>query len=479
MFNPMTACDFYKVSHYFQYPKGTTKVYSNFTARSAKNFKWDEFDNKVVFFGLSMAISKITYAFQCDFFNMPLDMVLEDYTRRMDSSLGKGAVTTKHIAELHELGRLPILVKSLPEGTPVPIGVPMFTIENTEPEFFWVTNYLESWLSAEVWKACTSATIARQYYKLVKRYCEETGGDVGFLPWQCHDFSFRGMSCIEDAQKSGAGHLIYFNGTDTIPAIDFIEEFYPTNDFIGGSVSATEHSVMSMGSKESELETYERLIMEVYPKGIISIVSDTWDFFKVLTEYTVQLRDKILAREGKVVFRPDSGVPEDILCGDKNAAEGSPERKGAVQILWEVFGGTVNEKGFKVLDPHVGLIYGDSITLERAREILKRLKDAGFVSTTVVFGVGSFTYEYVTRDTFGFALKSTYGELNGEPREIFKNPKTDDGTKKSLVGLLKVVEENGELVVLDRQKDTDGSLLVDMWRPIDFASIREKAKKDC
>jgi nicotinamide phosphoribosyltransferase len=189
---------------------------------------------------------------------------------------------------------------------------------------------------------------------------------------------------------------------------------------------------------------------------LVSIVSDTWDYWQVLTEFTRELHSKIMARDGRVVFRPDSGDPVAILCGtgddSDRSAQRSAEEKGSVEVLWEIFGGTVNSKGYKVLDPHVGLIYGDSITLERAQEILQRLEAKGFASSNVVFGVGSFTYQYNTRDTFGFAMKATYGEVNGVGRPIFKQPKTDSGLKQSARGLLRVIRDGeGEYQLLDNQ----------------------------
>jgi nicotinamide phosphoribosyltransferase len=254
------------------------------------------------------------------------------------------------------------------------------------------------------------------------------------------------MSTFEDAALSGAGHLLSFVGTDTIPAIDLLEEYYGANvetELVGCSVPATEHSCMCMGSKENELETFRRLIEDIYPTGIVSIVSDTWDFWKVITEYSVMLKDKILNRNGKTVYRPDSGDPVKIICGDQDANPETPAFKGAMQILWDIFGGTINDKGYKVLDSHVGLIYGDSITFERAKQILQGLVKQGFASTNIVFGIGSYTYQYVTRDTFGFAVKSTYGEIDGIGQDIFKDPITDNGTKKSAKGRLAVINDNG------------------------------------
>lgn len=286
------------------------------------------------------------------------------------------------------------------------------------------------------------------------------------------------MSGVEDALLSGAAHLLSFAGTDTIPAIDFLETYYNADcekELVGGSVPATEHSVMCMGTQHDEIQTFERLITKIYPAGIVSIVSDTWDFWQVITGFLPALKEKILARDGKVVIRPDSGDPVKIIIGDEDAPAGSPAHKGAIECLWETFGGTITEKGYKLLDSHIGLIYGDSINLERQEQILEGLKQKGFASYNVVLGIGSYTYEYVTRDTFGFAMKATYGEVSGEGRAIFKDPKTDDGTKKSAKGLMQVYrntatgrlelkdectweeEAQGELKTVFR----DGQLLVD------------------
>jgi nicotinamide phosphoribosyltransferase len=276
-----------------------------------------------------------------------------------------------------------------------------------------------------------------------------------FIDWQGHDFSMRGMDSVDAVISSGLGHLTSFHGSDSLPAIYGARKFYKEDGFVAGSVNATEHSVMCAGTKEDEVGTFRNL-METYPTGILSIVSDTWDLWKVCTEHVVTLKEEILARDGKVVIRPDSGDPVDIICGlntspDMYSAEQAihPSFKGVVELLWDVFGGTVNEQGYKVLNDKIGAIYGDSITIDRADEICKRLASKGFASTNIVLGVGSFTYQYNTRDTFGFAMKATYVEVNGEGREIFKNPITDDGTKKSATGLLHVTKhnENGYMLV--------------------------------
>jgi nicotinamide phosphoribosyltransferase len=481
--NPLLLTDGYKVDHRRQYPEGTTLVYSNWTPRKSRI----EGVNEVVFFGLQYFIKKyIIEDFEKHFFGQPKDKILKEYARRINNYLGPNEVGVEHIAALHDLGYIPMIFKALPEGAVVPMRVPMFTMYNTKPEFFWLTNYFETLLSAVVWMPCTSATIARQYRKILDRYAAETSSTPDFVNWQAHDFSMRGMAGIEASLISGMGHLLSFTGTDTIPAIDVLERYYHADsdaELIGGSVAATEHSVMCMGTTEGEFDTFKRLICDLYPKGIVSIVSDTWDLWKVLTDYLPRLKNEISSREGRVVIRPDSGDPVDIICGNANGKT-EVERKGVIELLWDVFGGSVNVKGYKELIPQIAAIYGDSITLQRAEEICSRLKLKGFASTNVILGIGSYTYQYNTRDTFGFAMKATYGEVNGEGRAIFKDPITDDGTKKSAKGLMKITLENGaykltDNVVWEDEKQgelveifQDGKLLVD-WN---LADIRKKMK---
>lgn len=431
---PVLLKDGYKVGHKFQYPADTTLVYSNLTARKSRI----EGVDGLIAFGMQYFIQEyFIRQFSENFFAQPRERVMAQYARRIDNYLG--LMDHSHIGELHDLGHLPLLVKAVPEGTLVPFRVPILTIRNTEPRFYWLTNMVETLLSNVLWQASTSATTAFRYRRVFENYAMETGASKEFVKWQGHDFSFRGLSGIEAACLSGAAHLLSFTGTDTIPAIDFLEQFYHADcekELIGGSVAATEHSVMSMGGKDDEIGTIRRLITEIYPAGFVSIVSDTWDFWKVLTEHLPNLRAEVMARDGKVVVRPDSGDPVEIICGDPSAFGGAVQR-GAIQVLWDTFGGTVNTAGFKELDPHVGLIYGDSITPERQREILARLAGNGFASSNVVLGIGSYTYQYVTRDTYGLAMKATYGETRSRGGQaIFKDPATDDGTKRSATGLL-------------------------------------------
>jgi nicotinamide phosphoribosyltransferase len=489
--NPLFLTDGYKTGHHQQYPKGTTLVYSNFTPRSNKY--GPKGCDQVVSFGQQMIMRQLHEVFQKDFFSQPKDQVCREMKQELSMYL-RMDYDVSHFEALYDLGYLPIEVRSLTEGTLVPIKVPVLTIYNTHPDFYWLTNYLETILSNLMWKPLTSATIAHQYRKVLTKWMEKTDKDnAWFIDWQGHDFSMRGMDSVEAVISSGLGHLTSFSGTDSLPAIYGARKYYGAEGFVAGSVPATEHSVMCAGGKEDEESTFRRLL-ETYPKGILSVVSDTWDLWRVCTQHVVALKEEILARDGKLVIRPDSGDPVDILCGreeqlsDAPGEYKTPAEIGVIELLWDVFGGTVNKQGYKVLDPHIGAIYGDSITIERADEICRRLEAKGFASTNVVLGIGSFTYQFNTRDTFGFAMKATYCEINGEGREIFKDPITDDGTKKSATGLLCVTrdEYNGDYVLMDRVdwETSKGGELKTIYRDGKFentttlSEIRENLKKN-
>jgi len=451
------AADGYKLSHRVQYPEGTEKVYSTWTPRSGKHLPQVK---EVVAFGFQGALKEITELFDKQFFSRPKEEIVSEYKRQVAAYLFNPNVYTKHLEDLHDLGHLPIEVKALEEGTLVPFRVPMFTVENTKDEFFWLTNYLETIMSALLWKPCTTASIAREYRKILDEAAIETTGSIMGVEFQGHDFSMRGMSGPEDAARSGLGHILSFVGSDTLPAVQYAEQYYNadvTKELVACSVPASEHSVMCAGEKESERETYRRFIEDLYPTGIVSIVSDTWDLWNVMENIIPSLKDSILARDGgvpeapdKVVIRPDSGNPVDILCGDPNNSDPRAQ-KGVVEMLYDTFGGTVTEKGYKVLNPKVGAIYGDSITIGRTKEIVERLKAKGFASTNVVLGIGSYTYQMITRDSLGFAMKATSVTVNGQERAIFKDPITDDGTKKSAKGRVQVVRSlvGDELEVFD------------------------------
>ena len=517
----LSSIDSYKLGHADQYPEGTTKVYSNFTPRSLKHLLVPRQcgTTQVVWFGLQAFLNDLQSVWQETFFDRSKDEVVAEFMELVGPFCGPRGFNQSRIEWLHDLGYLPIEIKSLPEGTLVPAGVPVLTITNTLPEAYWLPNFLETWLSADLWKPSTAATISYAYRKIIDHYTELTGGNKDFVMWQGHDFSSRGMSGIQDAARTGSGHLLSFAGTDNVTAVQLVNDAYRGKEtFVGGSVPATEHSVMTSSilveaerlrqagvdednvMTQAELNVIKRLVTEVYPSGVVSVVSDSFDFWKVITEIAPALKGEILNRVpdqlglAKVVFRPDSGDPVKIICGHKYKViddiddtyemfsasdEGYEvvynkmddkyyqfetyddgwstsiefkelqwyEVKGAIECLWDTFGGTVNEKGFKTLNQRVGLIYGDSITVDRCNEILKLLAEKGFASDNVVFGIGSFTFQYNTRDTLGFAMKATYVEIDGKPYSIFKDPKTDSGTKKSAKGLLQVVQDGDTLKV--------------------------------
>lgn len=440
--NPMLLCDFYKIAHREMYPEGTGLVYSTWTPRTSRI----EGINKVVVFGLQHFIKEylIDY-FNENFFKRQKKVIVEDYKRVLKYTLGIDNASTKHIEELHELGYLPLKIKALPEGSVVPLRVPTMTIHNTDKRFFWLTNYIETLASCELWQPSTSATIAKHYRKILDSYAMLTVGNTDFVGFQGHDFSMRGMSTLHSSITSGMGHLTSFVGTDTIPAIQAMEKFYNANiekELVGTSIPATEHSVQC--AYGDDMEYFKRMITEVHPKGFVSIVADGYDFWDVIDVVLPALKDVIMARDGKVVIRPDSGDPEKIICGDFNG-HNSSVRAGAIERLYEIFGGTVNELGYKVLDSHIGLIYGDAITPKRADSISDSLMSKGFASTNVVYGIGSYTYQFNTRDTFGYALKSTLCVINGKEQPIFKDPATDtDKVKKSQKGRVAVLKDDKE-----------------------------------
>lgn len=509
MSSVLANCDSYKLSHKGFMVEGTTKIYSNLTARSSKhlNVIKDRYDDKVVNFGLQYFIKNyLMEEWQDKFFSQPKEKVISKFKRLIDAYLGTDSVPMDHFEALHDLGYLPIEIKALPEGARVNIKVPLLTITNTHPDYAWLTNYLETVMSCEVWKAITNATVIYEYRKLVNEYALKTTGSLDFTMFQLHGFEFRGMSGRHDAALSAAAFLLSSCGTDTIPAIELLEDYYNadvTKEFIATSVPASEHSLACSGTAfEGEFESYEKWITKDYPTGIVSLVSDTYDYWKVLTDYLPRLKDKILARPAnalglsKVVIRPDSGEPAKIIAGykkyeylerdgkyyeyfvnsgiDSTGKELSEaEVKGSIELLWETFGGTTTEQGYKVLDSHIGLIYGDSITPAVALDVFRRLEAKGFASTNIVFGIGSYTMNYNTRDSLGMAVKATYAEVDGVGYELFKDPITDSGMKKSAKGLLRVEKEGDDYVLYDQQTIEqeklgelatvfkDGELLVD------------------
>jgi nicotinamide phosphoribosyltransferase len=427
----MYAADFYKVSHKAQYPDNVTKVHSVLVARGANyndNISKEEFQ----WFGYSLFINKLeTWA--KDFFATPyrhiVDVDLKEYKQFLDTRLG-GDNDVSHWAELHSVGHLPITICATPEKTIAKFQTPLLTIENTDDRFAWLPAFIETSMLANVWGVTTAANRAWHIRKSIEAkmvgYSEEELAAIDFMG---HDFSYRGLMGDEAAAMVGCGHLANFKGSDTIPAIRKMEQVY--GEITGFSVPATEHSVMCAGGQATEEETYSR-ILDIYPSGIVSIVSDTWDYFKVLTETLPSMKDRIMSREGKVVIRPDSGDPVGIICGVAYRPT-TPAEKGSLRILDEVFGHTLDSAGLKVLDSHIGLIYGDGMNQERIITMLDTMIERGYSPLNLVFGIGAYTYQLTTRDELGFAFKATAVEIDGEWVNIQKDPKTDQ-SKKSLTG---------------------------------------------
>ena len=478
--------DVYKEFHSRAYHPDVTEVYANFTSRSGKLSNIPD-SNKVVFVGLQYFIKSYLIDEWDIFFKLEKSQAVSNHKRILSAMLGYN-VDVKYLEDLHDLGYLPLRIKALAEGSMVPYLVPPITIVNTKAGFQWLTNMIETVLSCENWPIQTSATTSVAYLKVFKEFAQKTGLPMDFVPFQGHDFSFRGMFGKQAAALSGFGHLASgLVGTDTIPAVLFAEQYYNANvdqELVGCSVDATEHSVTCSWIMEGEIEFFKYLMTEQSPKGVLSVVSDTWDFWTLVTQYLPELKNEIMNRDGTLVIRPDSGDPVLILTGytiDENtktngshddakhnaitkrleayefedkfysSKDGAElmacEVKGLIQCLWDIFGGLETDKGYKLLDEHIGAIYGDAITLVRQRQILQRLMDKGFASK-VVLGIGSYSYQYVTRDTHGSAVKATSVVKNGERLAIFKDPKTD-AKKKSAKGLLKVDRVDGELVLTD------------------------------
>lgn len=447
--NPIFYADFYKVGHVVQYPKGTKQIWSNWTSRTSRV----EGQTTVVHFGLQYFLKKyLMDEFKKNFFWRAWHTIEGEYEEFMQATLGVAEPKTDHIKALHDLGYLPLTFYAVPEGASVALNCPSVVVTNTDDRFYWLPNYMETLMSMILWKPSTSATTAQRLRKIGIKHAKAFGEtDMGFVDWQFHDFSMRGMSGLEDAILSGMGHLLSFSGTDSMPAILAAKQYYGADLTVGGSVPATEHSVMCAGTKEGEFETFKRLITEVYPTGVLSIVSDTWDLWKVLTDYIPRLKDIIIERDGKIVIRPDSGDPVKIMCGDLLSSDPAVAA-GAIELIADALG--TDSKG------HInkgGGIYGDSINEERAEAILTGIRNKGFSPYNMVFGVGSFTYEYRTRDTYGFAMKATAArDENDNIIEMFKDPITDNGGKKSHKGIVAAYcAEDGIYRHIDQLKPED------------------------
>lgn len=451
--------DTYKQCHGRMYPVGLTKLVSYWVPRKSML----ETQDKMVFFGLQAFIKEylIEY-FNDNFFTLTENEVLELYTDSMDVQIGRENYDLDKIIELHSLGYLPLQIRALPEGTLVPMGVPCIEITNTHDDFAWLVQWVECILQVELWKPCCHATIGYMYRQIADKWYGKTVENIP-SSMACADFGMRGMSCMDEAARCSASWLLSFDKTSTIPAINYIDKYYNAdckNNRLGIGAVSTEHSVMGANYSidGDEVTFVKRLLNELYPNTSFSMVSDTYDYWNMVNNILPQIKEDIMNHNGKLLIRPDSGDIVDISVK-------------TVEKLWEIFGGTVNSKGYKVLDPHIGIIYGDGCTLSNVDTIWSELEKRGFAANCIAYGVGAFCFSAIveneklivaTRDTFGIAMKATYGVINGKKLMIYKNPKTDTNKlKKSHKGCCEVYSgENGELMCRDKLLEmSDNTLL--------------------
>lgn len=554
--NPLFKTDCYKLGHPFMYDPSMEYLESNLTARSHKRFKGSaQYDGKVVVMGVQAFVKEVLIDdFKNNFFSRSEDEVVAEYQDVMNGIFGDGVITVEHIIALHRMRYLPVFVEALPEGSRVKTGVPILRIGNTVRGFGWVVNYIETLASNYLWPIITTGTIAFEFRRTLEKAAIETVGiaDPFVVGYQGHDFSLRGLMGGMNGSV-GLGHILSFIGSDNVPAIYAAKKLYNAQGYIAGSVPATEHSVASSNilniaeklKRDGESDGYKRdesiplleqaeqifilkMITKTFPTGIFSYVSDTFDYWGVLTNILPRIKDDILGRADtnspvptRFVLRPDSGDVVEVICGLRVAPEWMstndtnmdqydvvkidgkyfrytlnevydygefagydfileeevPEHevKGSIEVLWGLFGGTITDEGYKQLNSKVGLLYGDSINLQNLQEIINRLKAKGFASTNVIFGIGSFTYQYNTRDTFGMAVKATFAQFMGKDGvydvELFKDPKTSDGEKKSAKGKLAVFKDADGEFYLKQQVCNEEQLVDEMRLYYDGVSV--------
>lgn len=467
--NILTLTDSYKPSHWRQYPQGTTKVYSYLESRGGKF-------NNTLFYGLQYFIKQYLTG----------KVVTEEKIQRAkkfwDAHLGPGLFNEKgwrHILNEHD-GKLPIRIKAVPEGTVVKTSNVLVTVENTDPEVPWLTNYLET-LLLQVWYPTTVGTLSREVKKVFVEYLKKTTsydseGIKNVVSFMLHDFGFRGVSSVESAGLGGSAHIVNFMGTDTVAGILLAQEYYNTENMLAFSIPASEHSTITSWTEPMEVKAFENML-DQYPTGLVACVSDSFDIIRACRDYWgTKLRDKILSRDGRLVIRPDSGDPVQTL-------------KQVFNILWEKFGGTVNDKGFKVLDPHVRVIQGDGVNYESIKDILDMMVAERFSVENIAFGMGGALLQKVDRDTQKFAFKCSSIVINNEQIDVRKNPieinergERVTSFKKSKGGHLRLEFKDGDFVTVEESKDEIGDNLVEVFLNGDivkewtFEEIRERAQ---
>ena len=460
--NALLLCDTYKCCHDRMYPNSLKTLVSYWVPR--KSMFQNEENQKMAFFGLQAFIQEyLVEYFDKNFFSVPLDDVLATYRKYLNIQLGEGNYDIDKIVNLHNLGYLPLRIDAIPEGSKVNMGIPCIRVTNTNKNFAWLVQWIECILQSELWKTCNHATIGNMYYKISK-YWYEKNVDSNIDP------RMGGMSCMNEATRCSAAWLLSANKTSSIPALPYIDKYYDADcsfNHIGIGAVSTEHSVMGANyALDGDERTFvKRLLTELYPNSSFSMVSDTYDYWNMVNNIIPSLKDEVLAHNGKLLVRPDSGDQYETVIN-------------TVLSLWDTFGGDLNTKGYKVLNPHIGVILGDGCTQNVVKKIYRELDRLGFAANNVIFGVGAFCFTAIfegdkmivnTRDTWGVAMKATYGQFGDKELMIYKDPKTDtDNLKKSHKGLI-FVERDG-----DNFKATDGFLYDTYY---EYAKTHESAMR--
>lgn len=398
--------DSYKYSHFRQYPKGTSTVYSYLESRGG------EFD-EIVVFGHTYYIKEFLTGEVIDpvFLNMRVKPTLKSHFTGKDIFNERGFI---RLRSKHG-GKLPIKIYALPEGTVIPTRTPQLAIENTDPEFPWLTNFLETLLSL-IWYPSTVASNSLRIRKLVKKYLLETTDLEGeafdtALNTRVHDFGMRGVSSFETGQLGSLAHLLTSWGTDASSALFLAQDLYglDNDDSVGFSIPASEHSTITSWSREGEIDAFRNMLSQ-FPTGFVACVSDSFDIRDAVSnKWGLELKNMILERDGTLVIRPDSGHPKTSVINILN-------------ILWDRFGGNVNSKGFKVLDPHIRIIQGDGIDFYTIGDILQAVKEQGFSAENLAFGSGGGLLQKFNRDTAKYAFKCSEVVVNGVARDVRKSP---------------------------------------------------------
>lgn len=481
--NPLFLSDSYKHSHFHATPEHTTKMYSHFTLRDNERFLKDfsNHDGKVVVFGIKYFLKQLEYVWNEGFFKRDWEEVVQESLKILNPHIGTTIQDMKKFEDLHKLGYLPLHIKSIEEGELLNVGVPLLTITNTDDRFYWLTNFIESFILNTLYPALNAATITREFAKARDAHFDLTVSDQSGKGFHLHNFSFRGCRGIEDASVIGMTHNLFTQGTDTISGIAYAQEYYEAKEPVAYSICATEHSVVTLGinyynsedKAEGEYLNLKDLITNKYPTGLLAYIADSYDYFRLISEILPRLKDEIMTRDGCLIIRGDSGSAIHNICGYTEDEIGTypngkfysietgedlteTQIKGTVETLWNIFGGTVNDKGFKELDSHIGLVYGDGLNYNRVLEIYSRLMDKGFAVNNFCNASGAYVLSVInTRDTFSAAIKCSYAIVDGKSISVYKEPKTDM-SKKSVKGLLKVVKnKDGDYHVIDNVSEEE------------------------